>query len=188
MLVDIDGDGDLDAFVGDNSGNTNFFRNTGTAIGPVFAANSPNPFALTDVGKYASPAFADLDGDGDLDALIGDGNDSGPSHTVFFENTGTATGPAFAPGSVNAFGLVDTDSLWCSNGRVRHARFGGRSMPVLDPRRCPDHVALPDALNGLSPLLDQPGAGGDEKQLSFAMAVPGRTRAGREGDRSARQA
>jgi hypothetical protein len=40
-----------------------------------------NPFGLADVGVLASPEFADLDGDGDLDAFVGDfyGN------TTFFE-------------------------------------------------------------------------------------------------------
>ena len=43
-------------------------------------------FGITDVGLYASPAFADADGDGDLDLFIGnyDGN------TVFFHNTAAA--------------------------------------------------------------------------------------------------
>ena len=60
------------------------------------------PFGLADAGTFASPAFADLDGDGDLDGLIGedDGN------TVFFENTGTASAPAFAAATRNPFGLA----------------------------------------------------------------------------------
>lgn len=34
-FVDIDGDIDLDAFIGDSYGNTLFFRNTGTTSNPV---------------------------------------------------------------------------------------------------------------------------------------------------------
>jgi hypothetical protein len=99
-LVDIDGDGDLDAFVGNTYGNTYFFENTGTATTPAFAAATANPFGLADVGNSAKPDLADIDGD--LDALVG--NSSGD--TVFFENTGTATAPAFAPGTPNSFGLT----------------------------------------------------------------------------------
>jgi len=66
-FADIDGDGDLDAFVGNFQGNTLFYRNTGTTETPVFAAASANPFGLTNVGSPRSaPSFADIDGDGDL--------------------------------------------------------------------------------------------------------------------------
>lgn len=44
------------------------------------------------VWANASPAFADLDGAGDLDAFVG--HDSG--NTIFFENTGTAHAIAIA--------------------------------------------------------------------------------------------
>ena len=39
---------------------------------PKFAAAITNPFGLTDVGSYSSPVFVDIDGDGDLDAFIGE--------------------------------------------------------------------------------------------------------------------
>ncbi len=102
-FVDIDGDGDLDAFVGNTVGNTLFFRNTGTASNPAFAAATTNPFGLTNVGRYANPTFVDIDGDGDLDALLG--NTVG--NTLFFSNTGTTSSPAFAAAVTNPFGLTD---------------------------------------------------------------------------------
>lgn len=49
-LADIDHDGDLDVFAGDFSGNTRFFKNTGTATNPTFAAPVNNPFGLANVG------------------------------------------------------------------------------------------------------------------------------------------
>ncbi|MEG4988631.1 VCBS repeat-containing protein, partial [Microcoleus sp. BR0-C5] len=75
-FVDIDGDGDLDAFVGAADGNTYYYQNTGTPNAPAFAAPQINPNGLTNVGSYASPTFVDIDGDGDLDAFVGaaDGN------------------------------------------------------------------------------------------------------------------
>ena len=102
-FVDIDDDGDQDAFVGEANGNTLFFRNTGTANNPVFAAASTNPFGLIDVGYNANPAFVDIDGDGDQDAFVGKEDGS----TLFFRNTGAANNPVFAAAGTNPFGLID---------------------------------------------------------------------------------
>ena len=110
-FADIDGDGDLDAFVGELYGKTLFYRNTGTASRPIFAAPSTNPFGLTDVGSRSSPTFADIDGDGDLDAFVGGSEYYG--NTLFYLNTGTASSPVFAVASTNPFGLTDVDS-WSS--------------------------------------------------------------------------
>ena len=54
-------------------------------LNPQFAAPSTNPFGLTDVGFSAKPTFVDIDGDGSLDALVGnrDGN------TLFYLNVPT---------------------------------------------------------------------------------------------------
>ncbi|MCX7084519.1 MAG: FG-GAP-like repeat-containing protein [Methylococcales bacterium] len=100
-LVDIDGDGDLDAFVGNWYGNNWFFENTGNATSAAFASASIDPFWLSDVGYLASPTFVDIDNDGDLDAFVGEKYNG----TLFFENTGTLTSAAFAASSTNPFGL-----------------------------------------------------------------------------------
>ena len=50
-----------------------------------------NPFAGVDVGSISVPSFADLDGDGDLDAVVGEGD----GNLNYFKNTGTAITAAF---------------------------------------------------------------------------------------------
>ena len=69
-LADIDHDGDLDGFAGSTAGNTLFYRNTGTAANPVFAAPQTNPFGLVNAGENID--LADIDNDGDLDVFAGD--------------------------------------------------------------------------------------------------------------------
>jgi len=102
-LVDIDHDGDLDVFVGDNSGNSYYLQNTGTATNPAFAAAVTNPFGLSDIGYSSVPTFADIDNDGDQDAFVGDSD----GIVRFFQNTGTDSAPAFAANVSNPFGLTD---------------------------------------------------------------------------------
>src|SRR5690606_3099910 len=66
QLVDIDGDGDLDLFVQEHTGQVAFFENTGTPQAYRFVWRTDR-FGDLDVGEWFR--FADLDGDGDLDLL-----------------------------------------------------------------------------------------------------------------------
>jgi len=154
-FVDIDNDGDLDLFIGNQLGTIRFFRNQGTATAPLFTAVAAgNPLAGVDVGYNAAPSFTDIDGDGDLDAFIG--NRLGT--VQFFLNGGTATVPAFATtGVVNplngfdvgynaapVFADIDNDSdqdtfIGNRDGRVQF--FENKSL---------QQIALPGTVGTLS--------------------------------------
>ncbi|WP_454020596.1 Ig-like domain-containing protein [Azospirillum sp. Marseille-Q6669] len=116
VFVDIDGDGDLDALIGDVNGGITLYRNVGTIDWPSFTHAGTNPFGLSNVGGWSSPAFADLDGDGDLDLLIGSDSANstngspltGRGYLFYFRNVGTATAPSYVLAGTNPFGLSST--------------------------------------------------------------------------------
>jgi hypothetical protein len=102
-FADIDADGDLDLFLGHRGGDIFGFRNTGSIFTPAYAPASKNPFGISPVGSFSKPSFADIDGDGDLDLLIGIGG----GETFLFRNTAEpgSSNPAYAPASKNPFGI-----------------------------------------------------------------------------------
>ncbi len=69
-FVDLDDDDDLDIVVGDSTGVLNYFENRNDQYFQL--TGTDNPFNGIDKGKYAKPAFADVDDDGDLDLLYGE--------------------------------------------------------------------------------------------------------------------
>ena len=100
-FVDIDGDGDLDVFIGDNNGTISYYKNTGTVTAPVFSTADGsaiiNPLAAYDVGAFATPVFADIDNDGDQDVFVG----SLGGTVFFYQNTGSNQAPVFTPADGN---------------------------------------------------------------------------------------
>ena len=87
-LADIDGDGDLDLLVGSDDANTSkFYLNDGNN---TFTLNT-TLLAGVSFPSGSSPAFADIDNDGDCDLFIGRLFGS----INFYENTGTSTEPSW---------------------------------------------------------------------------------------------
>ena len=89
-LGDLDGDGDLDLFVGESSGELNFYRNVGDAGAPAFELVDDKYMGI-DAGRRSAPHLADLDGDGDLDLLVG----SEAEGIALYRNVGTQEVPEF---------------------------------------------------------------------------------------------
>ncbi|MBS4059080.1 MAG: T9SS type A sorting domain-containing protein [Bacteroidetes bacterium] len=106
-FVDIDNDGDFDVFIGDDYGVVRFYLNEGNSVSPVFVEQTEalNPLTGIYVGDFVTPAFADIDNDGDFDLLLGE--DSGALH--YYENEGTVFVPDFVPktGLENPFNGID---------------------------------------------------------------------------------
>ena len=111
QLIDIDADGDYDIIaVGndyDQYYNENpgfyYFENIGTPQAPNFAAPVESPFGLSSSTPITTIAYGDLDGDGDIDLLVGEYDDT--DEVLYFENTGSANAPAFAASVINPFNL-----------------------------------------------------------------------------------
>ncbi len=85
-FADIDGDGDLDLYVGEKLGSIKIFTNDGAGNFSV-AGNLQADGIDIDAGSYSRPVFANIDGDGDLDLYVGESY----GRVKVFENDGTGT-------------------------------------------------------------------------------------------------
>ena len=69
-LGDVDGDGDLDLVIGGLLGKLDYWQNDNGTFTSQSGAN--NPFNGVDVGFNSAPSLGDVDGDGDLDLVVGE--------------------------------------------------------------------------------------------------------------------
>lgn len=103
--ADIDGDGDLDLFVGGGDGTIAYFENIGSRLAPEYVRVSSSLGGI-DVGFSAMPAFVDWDNDGDLDILIGNEN----GFIQYWDNSGDACMPSFV-NITTQLAAIKTDQL-----------------------------------------------------------------------------
>jgi hypothetical protein len=79
-LFDVDGDGDLDLFLGDASGRIALFTNEGNSRAPHFKLVTDDYLGVRS-GRRAVPRFVDLDGDGVVELVVG--TEQGAKPAVF---------------------------------------------------------------------------------------------------------
>ncbi len=121
-FIDIDGDNDLDLFIGNNEGNIAFYRNDGNIMSPHFVKiksgkSKGDSYFDINVGLSSAPFFIDIDNDGDYDLFIGNAN----GYIAFYKNEGSSDSALF----VRIFGgFVLEDSF-------HHIDVGEYSIPVF---------------------------------------------------------
>ena len=124
---DLDGDGDLDVLVGDELGRIHEFTNVAPAgAWPEFALTAlsipeDGSGEAIDVGQFATPQLHDMDGDGDLDMVVGEKNGT----LTLFERTSVGSWSKYiSPIHGENWGNILVDNLLGINGY---------SVPALTP-------------------------------------------------------
>jgi hypothetical protein len=127
ILVDLDNDGDMDAFIESSGRMMKYYQNESNVNQPAFELNwQDNPFTGIEINSttvVSPPSFVDIDNDNDLDAFFGlsqelpsfefNGKDN---NFRYYKNTGTINFPVFVEQKNALIDVVDV---------------GGKSQPVL---------------------------------------------------------
>lgn len=165
---DLDGDGDLDALIGNLDGTVHFFTNS-SQTSPSFTLSAAN-FQAIDAGAYAAPFLYDIDSNGTLDLFIG--NEAG---SIYYYRNTSASSPNFILESTN-FG-----------GFTIPPKQSGYSIPYFFKHNGTDNLFVGSNLSGIyqfdslktimnSPSLLQPNIGSGNINSSNRYETPFGTR------------
>ncbi|MCK5252781.1 MAG: VCBS repeat-containing protein, partial [Thermoplasmata archaeon] len=114
-LVDLDDDDDYDMVFGRYDGSINLYWNTGSASSPAWEGNGTgvdSVFYGIDEGYYATPDFADMDNDGDLDMAYGRWASQGGSANVGVSSyRNDYNNGVYSWTTHNFFGGISTDAM-----------------------------------------------------------------------------
>ncbi|GAI37831.1 unnamed protein product, partial [marine sediment metagenome] len=150
-LADLDGDGDYDLLVGQNGSTVKAYENTGSTSSPTWAAKTA--WNVSPGVTYNTPAFADIDDDGDYDLLIGNNGVT----VKAFENTGSTSSPAWT-----------ATSSWDVLGAGTYA-----SPSFADIDSDGDQDLIIGNTSGISHLFINAGDKNSPKWAGFAAPSPG---------------
>ncbi|OVE75022.1 hypothetical protein BVX95_00535 [archaeon D22] len=101
-LFDIDGDGDLDFISGTDNTFVKAYKNDGNSSAPVWTAHTTWETGISHLG--GTPALGDIDGDGQIDILIGGQNG------LFEGYSQGADVPYYAQGNITSYSISDSNN------------------------------------------------------------------------------